>query len=124
MTRIETAEKTAAHLYRAEIALDGALREVSSLLASLPDARADAGLAATVGRSIYRHLGASLEGLIAARDGLCDAHEDLGRLARVLRIDPVAIGPTDKPDDDPPVGNGGGGASTEGLKKPKVHPPK
>ncbi|QLQ13857.1 MAG: hypothetical protein HZY74_12095 [Brevundimonas sp.] len=107
MNRTLTAEKLAARLFQAEIAMDAALREVSGLLASLPQSRADAGLAATAGQSTFRHLGSSIEALIVAREGLCSAHHDLGRLAKVLDIDLVAIGPIDKPDDDPPVGNGG-----------------
>jgi hypothetical protein len=107
--RAETAETLAQQLYRAENALDLAVQEVSGLLSTLPQARCDAGLSAVAGRSIFRHMGSAVAALLAAREGLSSAHEDLARLSKILKIDTVAIGPLDKPDDEPPVGGGGSG---------------
>ena len=121
MTRTAAAESLAERLFRAEIALDGALRDVSTLLASLPEARAHAGLAATTGRSIYRHMGTSIEALIVAREGLCAAHQDLGRLAKILEIDISAVGPVDKPDDSPPRGGGDVGKTPDARQNIDVN---
>lgn len=120
MSRTLAAESLARRLYGAENALDAALRDTSELLAGLTQARAEAGLSATTGRSVYRHVATSIEALVSAREGLCAAHDDLGRLARVLGIDPANVGPLDKPDDEPPAGGGSGGVGAAKLQKSKV----
>lgn len=94
-------EQLAAQLYAAESAIDAAICETACLTALLPQARAEAYLAATVGQSVFEDTAAAISALTQARGRIVDAHHTLGALARRLGLDTLAVGPADKPEDRP-----------------------
>jgi hypothetical protein len=102
MTRQTTGEALATRLYAAEAAIDAAIRETALLTAMLPSARAEAYLSAVVGQRAFEGAAASVAALTEARGRLVDTHRTLGALARRLGLDALAVGPVDKPEDDPP----------------------
>lgn len=99
MTRDNIANAVAGRLYAAETAIDAALSEAAALIGFLPAARADAHLAAVTGQRAFDGAAASLAALTQARGHLVDTHNVLAALARRMRVDVVAIGPIDKPDE-------------------------
>lgn len=106
MTRETIGETLAARLYAAESAVDAALAEAAALAALLPGARSQAMLSATIGQKAFDGAAASITALTAARSHLVDTHNTLAALARKLGLDALAIGPVDKPEDQPPIGGG------------------
>jgi hypothetical protein len=108
MSRQSIGEALAARLYAAEAAIDQALSETAFLAASLPAARAEAYLSAVTGQRVFDGAAASISALAEARSHLVHTHTALAALARKLGLDTLAIGPLDKPGDQPPIGGGGG----------------
>ncbi|HRO33015.1 MAG TPA: hypothetical protein PLQ03_06340 [Brevundimonas sp.] len=107
MTRQDIGQALASRLYAAEAAIDAALAETAGLAAMLPAARAQAYLSAVTGQKAFDGAAASISALAEARSHLVQTHNTLSALARKLGLDALAIGPVDKPDDDPPRGKGG-----------------
>lgn len=101
MSRHLVGEALAARLYAAESAVDSALAEVASLTAALPRARSDAYLSAVAGQKVFDSAAASVAALAEARSHLVQTHCALAALARKLGLDALAIGPADKPGDEP-----------------------
>ena len=108
MSRHAIGEALAARLYAAEAAIDQALSETAFLAAALPSARAEAYLSAVTGQRVFDGAAASISALAEARSHLVQTHTALAALARKLGLDTLAVGPLDKPGDQPPVGGGGG----------------
>lgn len=106
MTRQTIGETLAGRLFAAEAAIDAALTETASLAAMLPAARAGAYLSAVTGQRAFDGAAASIGALAEARSHLVTTHSTLSALARKLGMDNLAIGPMDKPDDTPPLGDG------------------
>lgn len=102
-------EALAARLYAAETAIDQALSETAFLAAALPSARAEAYLSAVTGQRAFDGAAASISALAEARSHLVQTHTTLAALARKLGLDTLAVGPLDKPGEQPPIGGGGGG---------------
>lgn len=100
-------EALAARLYAAEAAIDQALSETAFLAAALPSARTEAYLSAVTGQRAFDGAAASISALAEARSHLVQTHTTLAALARKLGLDTLAIGPLDKPGEQPPVGGGG-----------------
>lgn len=100
-------EALATRLYAAEAAIDQALSETAFLAAALPSARADAYLSAVTGQRAFDGAAASISALAEARSHLIQTHNTLAAVARKLGLDTLAIGPLDKPGEQPPVGGGG-----------------
>lgn len=111
MTRQDIGQALASRLYAAETAIDAALAETASLAAMLPMARSGAYLSAVTGQKAFDGAAASISALAEARSHLIQTHNTLSALARKMGLDALAIGPVDKPDDDPP--RGGGGVTSE-----------
>jgi hypothetical protein len=109
MSRHTIGQALAARLYAAEAAIDQALFETASLAAALPSARAGAYLSAVTGQRVFDGAAASISALAEARSHLVQTHTSLAALARKLGLDTLAIGPLDKPGDQPPIGSGPGG---------------
>jgi hypothetical protein len=107
MTRETVGEALATRLHAAEAAIDQALTETAQLAAMLPAARAQAYLSAVTGQRAFDGTAASIGALVRARSHLVDTHNTLAALARRLGLETLAVGPADKPDDEPPVGTGG-----------------
>jgi hypothetical protein len=106
MTRQSIGEALAARLYAAEAAVDQALSETATLAAALPSARADAYLSAVTGQRAFDGAAASISALAEARSHLVQTHNTLAALARKMGLDTLAVGPLDKPGDQPPLGGG------------------
>lgn len=123
MTKQAIGETLAGRLFSAEAAIDAALTETASLAAMLPAARAGAYLSAVTGQRAFDGAAASISALAEARSHLVATHNTLAALARKLGLDALAVGPMDKPDDTPPVGDGPKGVLAENLNKalPRAH---
>lgn len=106
MTRQIIGEALAARLYAAETAIDAALAETATLTAMLPSARSQAYLSAVTGQKVFEGAAAAVGSLAEARSYLVQTHNSLSALARKLGLDTLAVGPVDKPEDRPPVGEG------------------
>lgn len=104
MSRQTVGEALAARLYAAEAAIDHALAETAGLAAALPAARADAYLSAVCGQRAFNGAAASISALAEARSQLVLTHNTLAALARKLGLETLAVGPIDKPGDQPPIG--------------------
>ena len=118
MTRLNVGENLAAQLFAAEAALDIALRETATLAAMLPQARSDAYLSAVTGQKAFEGAAATLSFLTQARGHIVDTHNRLAAIARSLKLETLAVGPVDKPDDDPPVGGGTQGVLHSSQTRP------
>jgi hypothetical protein len=112
-------EALAARLYAAEAAIDQALSETAVLAAALPSARAEAYLSAVTGQRAFDGAAASISALAEARSHLVQTHTTLAALARKLGLDTLAVGPLDKPGEQPPVG----GPAVSALVAAKVNKP-
>lgn len=112
-------EALAARLYAAEAAIDQALSETAFLAAALPSARAEAYLSAVTGQRAFDGAAASISALAEARSHLVQTHTTLAALARKLGLDTLAVGPLDKPGEQPPVG----GPSVSVLDTEEVNKP-
>ena len=108
MSRLSVGEALAVRLYAAESAIDQALIETATLAAALPAARADAWLSAVAGQRAFAGTAATISALSDARAHIVETHKTLTALARKLGLDTLAVGPLDKPGDNPPIGGGGG----------------
>lgn len=99
-------EAVAARLYRVEAAIDAALAETANFVAELPRARSAAYLSAVTGQQIFDDAIESLAAMNQARSRMVAAHNRLAALARKMGLDTLAVGPLDKPEDSPPIGQG------------------
>lgn len=115
MSRQVIGEALAARLYAAEAAVDQALTQTAFLAAALPGARADALLSAVTAQRAFDGAAASISALAEARSHLVQTHTTLAALARKMGLDTLAIGPLDKPGEQPPIGGGGGGGGGDHL---------
>lgn len=115
MSRLSVGEALAARLFAAESAIDQALIETAALTAALPAARADAWVSAVTGQSAFEGAAACISALALARAHIVQTHNTLAALARKLGLDTLAVGPLDKPGDQPPIGGGGGDGDGAGI---------
>lgn len=106
MTRSDIGQALAVRLYAAETAIDAALIETARLAAYLPEARAEAYLSAVTGQKTFEDTAQSVVSLAEARGHIVRTHGRLAILARKLGLDALAVGPVDKPEDEPPIGGG------------------
>lgn len=106
MNRDEVGQSLALRLYAAEAAIDAALTETARLAASLPEARAQAYLSAVTGQKVFEDTAQTVVALSEARGHIVRTHGRLSALARTLGLDDLAVGPVDKPEDEPPIGGG------------------
>ena len=112
MTRHTIGEALATRLYAAEAAIDAALFETASLAALLPGARSQAFLSAVTGQKVFQGAAASISALTDARAHLVETHNALAALARKLGLETLALGPVDKPEDQP-----GGGIAARASER-------
>lgn len=106
MARALAGRQVAVALEKAESALDAAMAEVAGLAALLPGARLRAELSAVAGQRVFEGTTETLALMSQARGRLVETHRRLDALNRALGT-PVAVGPTDKPDEDGPREGGG-----------------
>ena len=109
MTRSDIGQALALRLYAAESAIDAALIQTARLAAYLPEARAEAYLSAVTGQKAFEDTAQSVLALSQARGHIVRTHGRLAALARALGLDVQAVGPVDKPEDEPPIGGGNTG---------------
>lgn len=121
MSRQAIGEALASRLYAAETAIDQALAETAFLAAALPAARADAYLSAVTGQRVFDGAAASISALAEARSHLVQTHTALAALARKLGLETLAIGPLDKPGEQPPIGGGKDGDAGTPLARAEVN---
>lgn len=107
MTRHAVGDALALRLHTAETAVDAALVAVAGLAAALPAARSAARLPAVTGQRAFEGAAGAVSALVEARAQLVRTHAALAAVARALKLDDLAVGPVDKPEDDPPLGGGG-----------------
>lgn len=110
------AEALAAQLDAAERAVDRAIIETAALNALTPQARLDAGVPAHLGQAVFEEAAAALAAAVQARTRLAHAHAAITRVAKELGVETLAIGPVDKPDDDPPHGRARRSHSREAVR--------
>lgn len=106
MARAMVGRQIAVALEKAETTLDQALAEVAALAAMLPGARVRAELTAVTGQRVFEGASETLSLMAQARGRLVETHRRLEVLNRALGS-PVAIGPSDKPEEDGPRDGGG-----------------
>jgi hypothetical protein len=106
MDRQIVGEALAQRLYAAEAAVDSALVAASVLAAELPAARSGAMLSAVTGQRAFEGAAGAVAALVQARAQLVRTHGVLAAVAQRLGLDDLAVGPVDKPEDDPPIGGG------------------
>ncbi|MBV7256378.1 hypothetical protein KCG44_06210 [Pacificimonas sp. WHA3] len=75
--RLAAAQKVAVRLHAAEEALDAALAETAHLTASMPTARAEAGVSAMFGQDALLFANEAISALVAARGALLETHRKL-----------------------------------------------
>ena len=117
MTTQSIGEALAGRLFAAETAIDTALAETATLAAMLPAARAGAYLSAVTGQRAFDRAAASISALAEARSHLVATHNTLAALARRLGLEALAVGPMDKPEDTPPIGDGPKGLLADKVNK-------
>ena len=71
------ADQVAAGLFEAEAAIDAALNKTAALTATVPVARADAGLSAIFCQGALERLSDTIAALAQARRGIVEAHKEL-----------------------------------------------
>jgi hypothetical protein len=104
--RMAAGSNLASRLYAAEAAIDAAVVETAALMSELPLARADLWLSAVSGQRAFDEAAASVGALAQARGHLVATHRTLAAVARRIGLDDLAVGPLDKPEDTPPIGDG------------------
>lgn len=97
-------QRLAIRLQAAETAIDAAIAETAALTAMMPTARTEAYLSAVTGQRAFDGAAASVSALTQARGHLVQTHNTLAALGRRLGLETLAVGPTDKPDQEPPFG--------------------
>ncbi len=90
--RRKAADQVAGGLFEAEAAIDQALNKTAVLAASIPSARAEAGLSAIYGQSAIERLSETLAALTQARRGIVEAHKELAIVQRQVGLGAVAYG--------------------------------
>lgn len=105
MSKVQVGETLAARLFAAEAAVDAAIVATAGLAAQLPIARTEAMLSAVTGQRAFDGAAGAVSSLVQARAQLVQTHKTLAALARSLKLDHLAVGPIDKPEDDPPIGD-------------------
>lgn len=91
-TRERIAQDVASKLIDVETRIDEAIAAASALLASLPGARLQAKMAASVGHDAMANTANALTNLMGARKDFVSVHEDLAELRDQLGLRVVAGG--------------------------------
>lgn len=103
MKRRIVAEQLASHLFTTEEAVDTTLALMGDLIAAMPRARLEAGLAAGVGQQAVDHVLEAASGMAHARRSLIAAHGALAEAKDQVGLRRVTlVGGGDKPGDDVP----------------------
>jgi hypothetical protein len=103
MKRRIVAERLANHLFTTEVAVDTTLALMRDLIAAMPRARLEAGLAARVGQQAVDRVLEAASGMASARRSLIAAHEALAEAKDQVGLRRITlVGGGDKTDGDVP----------------------
>ena len=103
MKRADVAINLAEQLFEAEAAIEQAYRKIGALAQALPEARAQSGMASTVGQAAFQALMESMAGQVQSRGAMISVHEELARIKTLSPYRSVAIGGGLKGEDKPEV---------------------
>lgn len=106
MKRVDVAKNLAEQLFEAEAAIEDAYRKIGALAQALPEARANAGMASTVGQAAFQAVMESMAGQVQSRSAMIAVHEELARLKAASPYRAVAIGGGQKSDEPVPRPHG------------------
>lgn len=90
--RRAAAQQVADCLIDGEAAIDTALAAASGLVALLPTARLDAGVAAEIGQDAIEHAMKTANALVAARGGIVEAHRQLAKTRYEVGLRAISFG--------------------------------
>lgn len=85
------ADQVAAGLFEAEAAIDAALNKTAALTASIPAARAGAGLSALFGQDALERLSETIAALALARRGIVETHKQLAVVKTQIGLGAVTM---------------------------------
>ncbi|GAA0627154.1 hypothetical protein GCM10009422_25080 [Brevundimonas kwangchunensis] len=102
MKRVDVAKNLAEQLFEAEAAIEDAYRKIGVLAQALPEARANSGMASTVGQAAFQAVMESMAGQVQSRSAMIAVHEELARLKAVSPYRAVAVGGGQKSDEPVP----------------------
>ena len=91
-TRRKAMDKVADRLFAAEAAIDAALAATASLSATMPSARAEAGLSALIGQGAFESAAEALSALVRARQQIVATHQRLDEAKTQIGLRTVAVG--------------------------------
>jgi hypothetical protein len=102
MKRADVAMNLAEQLFEAEAAIEAAYCKIGALAQALPEARARAGMASTVGQAAFQGLMESMAGQVQSRSAMILVHNELARLKANSQYRSVAIGGGSKSEEPVP----------------------
>lgn len=106
MKRVDVAKTLADQLFEAEAAIEDAYRKIGVLAQALPEARANSGMASTVGQMAFQAVMESMAGQVQSRSAMIQVHEELARLKAASPYRSVAIGGGQKSEEPVPRPSG------------------
>lgn len=99
MEKALVAQKLANRLFATEAAVDAAMAEAMTLIATMAETRRELGLSATVGNEATAKVAEAVRTLAEARSSIVAAHGELADLKLRVGIRTKMIGIMDKPTD-------------------------
>ena len=105
MEKIEIMKVVADDLFATEKAVDDAIAQATDMVATMIQARRDANLSAVVGAEAQAKMIEAIAALGAARTAVVASHAEMSKVQRLVGLGHVAVGPTDKPEDDTGTGD-------------------
>lgn len=106
MKRADVAKNLAEQLFEAEAAIELAYCKIGALAQALPEARAQSGMASTMGQAAFQAVMESMAGQVQSRSAMISVHEELARLKTLSPYRSVAIGGGSKSDEPVPRPSG------------------
>jgi hypothetical protein len=93
--RLAIAHKLAREVHEAEEAIDQAIAKVGTLMASMPQAQAQAKLSAVASDTAFGHLSAAVAGMLGGRSELVALHNELASIKDKVGLRNVVVGTGD-----------------------------
>lgn len=104
MEKIEIMKVVADDLFATEKAVDDAIAQATDMVATMIQARRDANLSAVVGAEAQAKMIEAIAALGAARTAVVASHAEMAKVQRLVGLGHVAVGPSDKPEEDGTMG--------------------
>lgn len=86
------ADRVAASLFEAEIAIDLALAKAAALAGIMPGLRTEAGISALIGQGAVERASEAFAALATARRAICETHLELSIAQKQMGLGAVAFG--------------------------------